>query len=115
MNEHIKQDSSSNSPHGELELVVLVKKIQQQLVFLERKLDTLIAQSSQKPFQNRTFPKPFRSFKHSGDRPRESGNYSEKKEFGRPSHFEQPPSDQGHGFSKRKAFFRNRNNRKKHS
>ena len=95
MNEHMKQDTPV-TPQAESELLVLVKKIQQQLAFLEKKIDTLIKQppsSTERPFQKRRFSKPFQpgGFKHPHHRNQgEQGN-------------------QNRGFSRgRKAFFRQR-------
>ena len=93
----------------EMDMMALLQKMQQQLVFLEKKLDTLLQQSQQKPSfggnRERSFSKPFRpftrpgghrpdghgpSFGHGpnrgpvrhdrGDRPRE-GNFAPKKKF----------------------------------
>ena len=45
----------------EPEMMVLIKKIQQHLVFLERKIDTLIGQSSDRSFnKGKRFSKPYR-------------------------------------------------------
>jgi hypothetical protein len=77
-------DESSSIPNAEpnpseTDLVSLLKKMQQQLNFLEKKIDALISQSQPKPFgekapsgrpfQKRPFSKPLRSF----DRPRPHG------------------------------------------
>ena len=77
-------DESSISPtiesdQSESELVLALKKVQQQLAFLEKKIDTLISQSqarpmghrvsSERPYGRKPFAKPQRSF----DRPRVHG------------------------------------------
>ena len=93
----------------EMDMMALLQKMQQQLVFLEKKMDTLLQQSQQKPSFNRerSFSKPFRPFNRPGgghrpdgghgpsfgqgpsrgparhdrgDRPRE-GNFAPKKKF----------------------------------
>lgn len=71
-----EQDAQADAgPMTEMELL---KKIQQQLVYLERKVDALIAGGGQSqgqgrpPFRDRPFKKPFRPY---GDRP-----------YGRPNH-----------------------------
>lgn len=60
MNEHTRQDS--NLQETELGITAMLKKIQQQLNFLEMKIDKLMGQSPGRPSfnQERRFPKPFR-------------------------------------------------------
>ena len=76
-------DSSSHSvPKDKLNIEDLIYKVQQQLVFLEKKIDTLIAQSSQKPAETKSFSKPFQRF----DRPhynegRRDHNFRERNFF----------------------------------
>ncbi len=93
---------------SENEMMELLQRMQQQLTYLEKKLDTLLAQSQQKPAFNRerSFSRPFRPFgnrpnrpdqghgpsfgqggpnrgpakQDRGDRPRE-GNFAPKKKF----------------------------------
>lgn len=86
-------------PPSEPEVVVLIKKMQQQLVFLEKKIDTLIAQSQAKPFSaERSFPKPFRSYSHPPHRPdRPRDNYSQDKGSDRGRRFEGRGNEEGHG------------------
>jgi len=53
-------------PHeDEQDVTALINKIQEQLVSLEKKIDTLISQSSKKPAEGKHFSKPFQRF----DRP----------------------------------------------
>ena len=122
MDEHVKQDDIPIAQQGEPDVLTLVKKIQQQLIFLEKKIDTLInsqSQPSQRPpfrernFSKPPFSKPFRSFgrsEHRGnsqrdDRPPREGNFSE----GRPQ-FDRSQGGESRGFSgpKKKPFFRRR-------
>jgi hypothetical protein len=77
-------DESSITPEdvpeeSNADIVSILKGMQKQLAFLERKLDALIDQSkersqaektSDRPFRKRPFSKPFRSF----DRPARQGN-----------------------------------------
>ncbi len=60
MNEHFRQES--NMPETEQNVMAMLKKIQQQLNFLEMKIDKLSGQSSGRPSFNkeRRFSKPFR-------------------------------------------------------
>ncbi|OGW79255.1 MAG: hypothetical protein A3G33_00195 [Omnitrophica bacterium RIFCSPLOWO2_12_FULL_44_17] len=60
MNEHFKDDTSSVSPQAEPNVMTAIKKIQEQLGFLEKKIDILIKQSSERPFKENHFSKPFR-------------------------------------------------------
>lgn len=58
-----EEESFNTAP--ETDVAAMLKKIQQQLAFLEKKIDTLLSQSSQgKPFEQKSFSRPFR-----GDRP----------------------------------------------
>jgi len=45
----------------EQDVIALIKRMQQQLAFLEKKIDILINQTQARPFSERHFPKPFRS------------------------------------------------------
>lgn len=64
MNEQSKDRDQAVSSGSQGDVVFLLKKLQEQLTFLERKVDILIEQSKQKPAFNkeRSFSKPaFRS------------------------------------------------------
>ena len=116
MNEHFKDDTSSVSPQAEPNVMTAIKKIQEQLGFLEKKIDTLLAQSSEKSFnRQRHFSKPFRpgGFSHSSPRgPGERGNSPREKDFAQRRPFDQPQGNDNRGFSRgRKAFFRRQKNR----
>ncbi len=64
MSQNFNQDLSSGQPQSEENVVALIKKIQQQLVFLEKKIYTLIGQSQQNKFsKDRPFSKNFRHFR----------------------------------------------------
>ena len=72
----MKEESSINPSavpeESEPDVVALLQRLQQQLVFLERKIDQLISQSKERPsgerssqdrpFRKRPFSKPFHSF-----------------------------------------------------
>jgi hypothetical protein len=82
MNDESPVNTTEEGDPSETDLVALVQRMQQQLNYLEKKIDVLISQSQPKPFrerterpfrerperpfQKRTFSKPARSF----DRPR---------------------------------------------
>jgi hypothetical protein len=65
MNEQSNQNSSQEPQHGQDNVVALIRKLQEQLVVLERKIDSLINKPQGKSFSGKSFSKPFRSF----DRP----------------------------------------------
>lgn len=122
MSEQFKQNSSSVPPQAESDMVVLIKKMQQHLVLLERKIDTLISQSQQpqeRPFREKRFAKPFRSFGPS--HPRARGEYNNSFREPRAGGFPQgrpfkkhdrPERDENRGFShKKKPFYQKRNDR----
>lgn len=65
MNEDSKKENSSVSQHEEQQVLALVKRLQQQISFLEKKVDILLTRSTQRPSETKNFSKPFRSFGHS--------------------------------------------------
>ena len=71
MSEHSEEkEDLSSLPQADTDLVSLIKKMQQQLNFLEKKIDILIGQSPERPFRDREnrFSKPFRpAFGHGGN------------------------------------------------
>lgn len=74
MNKESSTNASAVPDESDTDVVSLLKRMQQQLLFLERKIDLLISQSQerqpegrtspQRPFQKRPFSKPFHSFDH---------------------------------------------------
>ena len=63
MSEHLKENEElSVPPQADTDVVSLIKKMQQQLNFLEKKIDILIGQSPERSFGDREkrFSKPFR-------------------------------------------------------
>lgn len=61
MNEHSEENEDlSLTPQTESDVVSLIKKMQQQLNFLEKKIDILIGQSPERSFGEKRFSKPFR-------------------------------------------------------
>ncbi|MCU0652056.1 MAG: hypothetical protein MUC39_03845 [Candidatus Omnitrophica bacterium] len=49
-------------PQAESDIASLINRMQQQIIGLEKKIDTLISQSSARPSGGSDFPKPFRRF-----------------------------------------------------
>ncbi|MFH0771748.1 MAG: hypothetical protein V1933_03925 [Candidatus Omnitrophota bacterium] len=71
MKEQSKQHDPLPPASEEQDVAALIKKVQQQLVFLEKKIDILINQSETRPVSEQRFSKPFRSFSrpyHRSDR-----------------------------------------------
>lgn len=127
MADPLESDNSSTPQQSEPDVLVLIKKMQQQLVFLEKKIDILINQSQARPSYERPFSRE-RSFdrgrrfekrpgeesqgfgykKKSYDNPRESDS-------GREHHFEKRHSGENRGFGqKKKPFYLGRKGSRKH-
>lgn len=66
MKKNLKSKSFSAPQEDEQDVAVLINRMQEQLVSLEKKIDTLIIQFSKKPAEEKHFSKPFQRF----DRPR---------------------------------------------
>lgn len=115
-----------DAPQNESDPVVLLKKIQQHLVFLEKKIDALIAQPQSQPHVQgqpsfkRNFSRPARPFGHPHGagrgkhphRPGAGGPPSHgRSSHDRPSHDRPFDKPRGNGenrgfFRKKKPFFR---------
>ena len=97
----------------EQDVVTMIKKIQQQLIFLEKKIDTLINQSSGKRFEVKRFSKPLQPFERSSYYGRgKQGNASRERSFTQSRPFDKQQGDENRGFGQRKKpFFRHRKER----
>jgi hypothetical protein len=121
MSEQLKNNGPLSPGPDEQDVVALIKKMQQQLVFLEKKIDVLIGQSSGRPSSENHFSKPFRSFGRP-NRPfdRAHGDASGEKKFdhkkkvygdsreshfGQDRHFARRNDGQKAGFDPRKKSF----------
>ncbi len=106
MNEQSKHNDFLSPASDEQDVVALIRKIQQQLVFLEKKIDILIEQSSRRPFSEKHFSKPSRSFGRP-HRPfdRERGDASGEKRFDRGRHFEKSHSEENRKFDHEKKTY----------
>jgi hypothetical protein len=85
----VNETETEETDLSETDLVSLVKRMQQQLNYLEKKIDILISQSQPKPFRERTE----RPFREGSDRPFREGAERpfRKKTFSRPSRsFDRP-------------------------
>ncbi len=102
MTEQFKSENPSTPQHIEVDIVVLIKKMQMQLSFLDKKIDILINQSQEKPSRERHFSKPFRSFDrhsrpgHYGDK-RNQGDDFRERSSGSSRHFEKRQGDEQRG------------------
>ncbi len=81
MNEEFKDEKPQVPPRAEPDVVALIKRMQQQLAFLEKKIDILISQSQVAPSRERHFSKPYQSFgrSHGQERGPSQGRSFEKR------------------------------------
>ena len=91
MKKIIKRKSSSVPEQDEQDIAALINKMQEQLVSLEKKIDTLISRPSEKPAEEKHFSKPFQRF----DRPRHHDRGD------RDNSFRRDRSDRDNGFRER--------------
>jgi len=109
MNKPMRRRTPEVPSQGETDIAAVLKRIQQQLTFLERKVDTLISQSSEKPFKETRFSKPSRSFGKSSrsSKGKSEGGFregsSDKKRF-----YEKPYSNQKRKVSKKRENGKNK-------
>ncbi len=113
MSEQFRDKTASVASQATPDVLGLLKKIQEQLFSLERKIDGMSSRPQERSFnKERSFSKPFRSYgppRHaSGDR-----EYSpRKREFDQPRSFKKRPSDQSRRYDpKKKPFFQKRKER----
>jgi hypothetical protein len=116
MNEESIVSPSAVPEEPDTDVASLLKRMQQQLLSLERKIDTLISQSQERPsggnvfpdrpFRKRPFSKPFRSF----DRPQrhgkgEHGHSAGERDSAKGHFYEHRPHDKSRGPSPKKKSF----------
>jgi len=108
MSEQFEQNDALSSASNDQNLVSLIKTLQRQVTFLEKKIDQLIIQSSSKPSfsSGKSYSKPYRSF----DRPRHhsdsSGGYAgREKSYERGSHFKKSEGEESRGFGYKKKSY----------
>lgn len=108
MSEHNEQADPLPAASDEQNLAALIKQLQKQVTFLEKKIDQMISQSSGRPFSGgKSYSKPYRSF----DRPRSysdgvAGRSGGEKNFERGSHFKKCEGEESRGFGgyKKKSY-----------
>ena len=109
MSEQFNNEASSGSQSNEPDVVALIKKLQEHLVILERKIDSLIhkSQEQRQSFQEKRFSKPFRSsFKSSHYGKGEYNNPSRDGRFSSGQNFKKHHADGHKGFGeKKKPYF----------
>ncbi len=106
---------------SELEMMALIKKLQEQMDLIERKIDILVKRSPERPInQDRNFSKPFKSYggpprhfkgPHDHGPRKEYGGpkkeYGHKNEFSQEHSFEKRSGGKAHGFNPhKKPFFK---------
>ncbi len=120
MEEHVAENNAGPSSESGSSLASMIRKLQQHVGFLEKKIDTLLSQSQEKPFRDRPFSRPFRpqhgrrpGFSTSGHaRAGESYHRPGEGGFHRGRPFEKPQGGPNQGFGERKKpFFRGRKDR----
>ncbi len=80
MKKHLKPKSNLAPPSFEQDIAGLIIKVQQQLVFLEKKIDALISRIPDRPFEKRDQPKYFQrpgQFQHHSEA-RQANGYRER-------------------------------------
>ncbi len=121
MTRHGQEAAGGDAPE-ELDLLALVKKIEQRMVYLEKKIDILIAQSGQpskRPFEGKRFSKPYR---HGGHFNRQQGpggagghsqgrGYSQDRPFYKPFTGRHREQGQGGFGPRKKSSFHRRKDR----
>jgi CxxC-x17-CxxC domain-containing protein len=65
MKKIIKLKSSAVEPQVQPDITASIEKIQQQLISLEKKIDTMISQSVERPSERKDHARPFRRFDNS--------------------------------------------------
>ena len=106
MSEQFKHNDFLSPAPDEQDVVALIKKMQQQLVSLEKKIDILIDQSSRRPFSEKHFSKPSRPFGRP-HRPFDGthGDASGEKRFDRGRNFEKRHSEENRRFDHKKKTY----------
>jgi hypothetical protein len=117
MNEDLSFTPSEEPDPSETDIVSLLKRMQQQLNFLEKKIDILISQSQEKPFGEKTFPnrtfrkrpfsKPLHSFDHSQRHSKGEHEHSPRDRDSAQRHFyeRRKPENKRSPHAKRKPYY----------
>jgi hypothetical protein len=97
MNEDPSINPSAVPDESDIDVVSLLKRMQQQLLFLERKIDLLISRSQERPFGEKTSPdrpfrkrpfsKPFHTFDHPQRHGKGEHGHNPRERDSAPGHF----------------------------
>ena len=123
MNQTVDHNISERPNQSGADVVSLLKKMQQQLLFLEKKIDILIAQSQDKPFRGKSSPerpfrkrpvsKPFRSSGHSRSHGKGKQEYTGEKDSSQKFYSEYRKRDGNRGSSASKKPFHHKLKKRK--
>ena len=123
MKDELHIDPEKREDGSENEIVPLLKRMQQQLAFLEEKIDQLVSQSQERPFEkrhshNQYFPKrpasrPPRPFERSDRYPRGDRDRAPRDRDSQPGHFYErgKPDKKRSPVARKKPFFSHRKDR----
>ena len=104
MNSDIKANELPDEAQGELSVINAIRKLQKQLVLLEKKIDTLIEQPKGRSFnRGSNFSKPYKSHNHS----HRSDQHNQKRWFDRSS----GDDNRGNSRNKQRSFRGGQSNR----
>jgi hypothetical protein len=106
MSEQSEENDFLPATEARQDVAALIKKMQEQLASLEKKIDILINQSQARPFGEKHFAKPFRSFGHPRRRfAKEQDNFSGEKRSYPGRHFEKRDGRENREFDRKKKAY----------
>lgn len=123
MNEELDIDEGKQADPSENEVLTLLKRMQQQLAFLENKIDQLVSQSQDKPFERRPSPNKYfpkrpdsrspRPFERSDRYPRVDRDRGPRERDSAPGHYYErgKPDKKRSPVARKKPFFSHRKDR----
>ena len=92
-------------PQEEKDAVTLIKKVVQQLAYLETKIDLLLAQSKNRPsFQDKNFSKPYRPYGGSQGYQGNRDNRNRDRGFEKRSYYDKNKGREERGFQEPRSF-----------
>lgn len=75
MKKRLKSKRYSGTPQAKPDVEGLINRLLQQLIFLEKKIDTLISLSPNRPREEKPFPQPFKRFENAPRQDKERQGY----------------------------------------
>ncbi len=107
MNKDFKKEDSSALLQEEQQVLALVKRLQQQISFLEKKVDILLSRSEQRTNETKSFSKPFRSFGRSQRQGKARYKGRSRERGSSADHFDRQDDEESRGSEQReKPFYR---------